>query len=305
MIRADQSLRLGPLFCLSWAPALLDRGGESDNSQMELHVARPHSEVSAWVSMAVHLSFDSPGTQPVPCHFPALVEGGLVVVLEGRFFVKEPSGAFTALPAGFVGTARAVPLTLYRTPRLSYAGLRLQPTGTLGLLQSSPLSLPHQFADAADVFGQAWPQLVERIRTETDPERRLASLLMFARERLRDEVHLQRVRRAALLQQVALRAAAPEDAVGLSVRQFERVFAGTFGLTPKLFQRVARVEGLLRDALATSATDAGLALRHGYYDQSHMARDLRMLAGASLGTLIEAARQQDSENWALAVGVAQ
>ncbi|MEJ1171347.1 helix-turn-helix domain-containing protein [Variovorax sp. CCNWLW235] len=272
---------------------------------MELHVARPHPDVSAWVSMAVHLSFDSPGSQPVPCHFPALVEGGLVLVLEGRFFAKEPSGAFVPLPDGFVGSARAVPLTLYRTPRLCYAGLRLQPTGTLGLLQSSPLSLPHQFADAADVFGQAWPLLMERIRAETVPERRLASLLTFARERLRDEVHLERVRRAALLQQVALRAAAPADAAGLSTRQFERVFAGTFGLTPKLFQRVARMEGLLRDAIATGTPGAALALRHGYYDQSHMARDLRMLAGASLSTLIEAARQRDSENWALAVGTAQ
>ncbi|MDH6590413.1 AraC-like DNA-binding protein [Variovorax sp. TBS-050B] len=272
---------------------------------MKLHVARPHPDVSAWVSMAVHLSFDSPGTQPVPCHFPALVEGGLVVVLEGRFFVKEPSGVFASLPAGFVGSARALPLTLYRTPRLCYAGLRLQPTGTLGMLQSSPLSLPHRLADAADVFGRAWPGLVERIRAETVPERRLAALLTFAREHLRQEVHLQRLRRAALLQQAALRAATPADAVGLSVRQFERVFAGTFGLTPKRFQRVARVEGLLRDALATAKTDAALALRHGYYDQSHMARDLRMLAGASLSTLVEAARRQDSENWALAVGMAR
>lgn len=157
----------------------------------------------------------------------------------------------------------------------------------------------------SDVFGQAWSLLVERIRAEAVPERRLASLLMFARERLRDEVHLQRVRRAALLQQAALRAAAPADAASLSTRQFERVFAGTFGLTPKLFQRMARVEGLLRDAIATGTTGAALALRHGYYDQSHMARDQRMLAGASLSTLVEATRQRDSENWALAVGTAQ
>lgn len=269
---------------------------------MEFHVVRPPPDVSAWISMGVHVSFDSPGTQPVPCHFPALVEGGLILILEGQFFIKEPSGAFVSLPAGFVSSARAVPLTVYRTPRLCYAGLRLQPTGPLGLLQSSPLSLPHQIADASDVFGYSWLRVVECIEAETTPVRRLASLLMFASERLRDEVHLQRVRRAALLQQAALRGATPQDAVGLSVRQFERVFAGTFGVAPKQFQRVARVEGLLRDALVTGTTDAGLALRHGYYDQSHMARDLRMLAGASLRKLIESTRQRDSENWALAVG---
>ncbi|MCM5679964.1 helix-turn-helix domain-containing protein [Schlegelella sp. S2-27] len=269
---------------------------------MEVHLVRPHPALSAWVAMGVHLSFDTPGTHLVPCHFPALVEGGLTVVLEGRFFVKDPSGALVPLPAGFVSCARAVPLTLYRTPRLCLAGLRLQPTATVALLQSSPLSLPHQLANASDVFGDSWARLVACMKEESIPERRLASLLAFAHDRLAEDVHRQRAHRAALLQRVALRGAAPQDAVGLSVRQFERVFAGTFGVTPKLFQRVARVEGLLRDALATGTTDAGLALRHGYYDQSHMARDLRTLAGASLSKLIETTRQRDTENWALAVG---
>ncbi|HVE53142.1 MAG TPA: helix-turn-helix domain-containing protein, partial [Ramlibacter sp.] len=150
--------------------------------------------------------------------------------------------------------------------------------------------------------GHPWATLVERIKEESSPEGRLARLLAFAGERLRGEVHLQRMRKAALLQQAALREATPQDAVGLSLRQFERVFAGTFGVAPKLFQRVARVEGLLREALVTGSTDAGLALRHGYYDQSHMARDLRTLAGASLRNLIESTRQPDSEDWALAVG---
>jgi AraC-like DNA-binding protein len=272
---------------------------------MEVRLVRPPPALSAWVSMGVHLSFDTPGTHLVPCHFPALVEGGLTVVLEGRFFIKDPSGALAPLPAGFVSCARAVPLTLYRTPRLCLAGLRLQPTATVGLLQSSPLSLPHQLAEASDVFGCSWTSLVECMQEEAVPERRLASLLAFAHHRLGETVHLQRARRATLLQHAAMRGATPQEAVGLSVRQFERVFAGTFGVAPKLFQRVARVEGLLRDALATGSTHAGLALRHGYYDQSHMARDLRTLAGASLRKLIESTRQRDSENWALAVGTRQ
>ena len=270
---------------------------------MDLHLVQPTPDVSAWVAKGVHVAFDSPGVQPLPCHFPALVEGGLTLVVEGLFLVKDASGAFVPLPAGFLGSARAVPVTLYRTPRIRFVGLRLTPAGTLGLLRSSPLSLPHQMADASHVFGHAWDLLVERVREEeADPRRRIASLMMFARERLREEVHFERMRRATLLQQAAMRVATPADAVGLSVRQFERVFAGTFGLAPKLFQRVARVEGVLRDALVTGATDAGLALRHGYYDQSHMARDLRMLAGASLGELMESTRRPESENWALAVG---
>jgi AraC-like DNA-binding protein len=272
------------------------------NSAMHFEVAQPHCEIAAWVAAGVHLAFDSAGTDPLACHFPALVEGGLTLVLEGQFLLMSPSGAFVALPRGFLSGPRAVPLTLYRTPRLRCVGLRLHPTGTQALLQASPLCLPHQIADAADVFGHAWSALADRIRNEPSAARCLAHLLDFAGTRLRGDAHAQRVRRATTLQHAALRIVSPQDALGLSVRQFERVFAATFGLRPKLFQRVARVESLLRDALANGRTDAEVALRHGYYDQSHMARELRELAGAPLRTLAQAVRQPDSEHWALAVG---
>jgi AraC-like DNA-binding protein len=250
----------------------------------------------------MHVAFDGPGGDPVACHFPALVGGALALVLEGRFLVREPSGAFVRLPSGFVSSARAEPVTLYRTPKLRYVGLLLHPAGTQALLQSSPLSIPHQTADAADVFGHRWSVLLDRTYAEPSPQGCLALLFAFASASLRGDIHSERARRAFQLQQVALGLANPQDAIGLSVRQFERVFTATFGLRPKLFQRVARVEELLRDALITGKTDAEVALRHGYYDQSHMARDLRTLAGAPLRTLVEAVRQNESEHWALAVG---
>jgi AraC-like DNA-binding protein len=269
---------------------------------MEFCIAHAPADLTAWVASGIHGAFDSPVPGPIACHFPALVEGGLTLVLEGQFSVKVPSGALVTLPAGFVGGVRPLPLTLYRTPRLRYVGLRLHPVGTQAVLRSSPLSLTHQIADAVDVFGRPWDDLVDRIHAASSPQVCLALLFAFARARLCADVHSERVRRALLLQRAAVSVNHPRDSLGLSVRQFERVFSATFGLRPKLFQRVARVEGLLRDALSSGRTDAEIALRHGYYDQSHMARDLRALAGAPLRTLVEAVRQQDSEHWALAVG---
>jgi AraC-like DNA-binding protein len=271
---------------------------------MEFQVVQPRSEIRAWVAAGLHVAFDSPSAHFAACHFPALVEGGLTLVLEGQFLVMQPSGAFTALPAGFVSGARALPLTLYRTPRLRCVGLRLQPAGTQALLESSPLLLPHQIADAADVFGRTWDELVGRIRAVRDPVQSVGLLFAFARRHLCRDHHLDRVRRATMLQHAALGLASPQDATGLTLRQFERVFSASFGLRPKLFQRVARVEGLLREALPSARTDADIALRHGYYDQSHMARDLRALVGAPLRALVDAARRPDSEYWALAVGTA-
>lgn len=272
---------------------------------MDFQTVSAAAEISPWVCGGTHLAFDSPGVQLVRCQFPALIEGGLVLVLEGRFFATTATGALLALPTGFLSSARAQPLVLYRTPRLRCVGLALHPAGTIGLLRTSPTALPHQFADAADVFGPCWALLQEQVHGATGVAQRLALLMAFAGQRLRHEWHRERVRRAWQLQQAALRLASPQDAVGLATRQFERAFSDTFGLRPKLFQRVGRVENLLRDALTSGRTDAGLALQHGYYDQSHMARDLRLLVGLPLRDLIQSVRRQDTEHWALAVGTSQ
>jgi AraC-like DNA-binding protein len=271
---------------------------------MEFEVVLPDADIRPWVSAGMHVAFDSPGVAPLPCHFPAMIEGGLTLVLQGRLFVAAPSGALMPLPAGFLSSARAHPLVLYRTPRLHCVGLQLQPAGTIAVLRQSPTSLPHQFADAADVFGSAWAQLTERVHVATRASQRLSLLMAFAGVRLRQDIHRERVRRARMLQHAALQRVSPQDAVGVATRQFERVFSDTFGLRPKLFQRVGRVENLLRDALTSGRTDAGLALQHGYYDQSHMARDLRLMVGVPLRTLLQSVRAQDSEHWALAVGAA-
>jgi methylphosphotriester-DNA--protein-cysteine methyltransferase len=74
-------------------------------------------------------------------------------------------------------------------------------------------------------------------------------------------------------------------ALGLSVRQFRRVFECTVGLGPKSFQRVRRFQRFLQrtDAgapLASAAFDAG------YSDQAHMNRDVRDLSGLSPARLV-------------------
>ena len=58
----------------------------------------------------------------------------------------------------------------------------------------------------------------------------------------------------------------------------------------------------LLDALMSGRRGAELALRHGYYDQAHLARDLRLLAGDPLTQLLAQAAQPVSEQWPLQLG---
>jgi AraC-like DNA-binding protein len=72
--------------------------------------------------------------------------------------------------------------------------------------------------------------------------------------------------------------------LGVSVRRLERAFQHTVGLTPKMFARISRfqrvaaiLDGAPEEAPANRL--ASVALECGYYDQSHLVRDVRAFAG--------------------------
>lgn len=59
-------------------------------------------------------------------------------------------------------------------------------------------------------------------------------------------------------------------------------FHETQGVSIKYFHRLCRFERFIRDALYTSDTSlCNLSLQHGYYDQAHMNRDVKLMTGTS------------------------
>jgi AraC-like DNA-binding protein len=71
------------------------------------------------------------------------------------------------------------------------------------------------------------------------------------------------------------------DQIGLSERRFIQLFAQQVGLTPKLFCRVQRFQGVLRQiARSAEAIDwTQIALSCGYFDQAHFIHDFRGFSG--------------------------
>lgn len=270
---------------------------------MDFQLVAPPPDLSPWVTAGVRVSLRSPSAQPLPVHLPALVEGGLTVVLEGDLGLPGADGGFTALPRCLMSGPNPLPATLYRTPRLRCVGLRLQPAGLAALLGASPGALPAAPASAGDIWGLAWTQGLERLHDAADDDARLRVLFDFVRGWLgRHSRNGERTLKAWRLQGAALDLPGAGAAMGLTHRQFERRFDATFGLRPKLFQRIARLEGVLRAAIPSGRTDTQLALEHGYYDQSHLGRELRLLAGTSLTALVDAVRAGDERYWPLAIG---
>ncbi len=115
----------------------------------------------------------------------------------------------------------------------------------------------------------------------------------------------ERVQRARTEQLQRLCAAVSRDGaraaatLAMSERQLERSCRAWLGLAPKQMQRIARLHGLLSDALRRRrAPDADAALAAGFYDQSHMAHDVRVLTGATLREVLREARA-DGAWWPL------
>jgi AraC-like DNA-binding protein len=80
--------------------------------------------------------------------------------------------------------------------------------------------------------------------------------------------------------------------LGWSRRRVERVFAQELGIRPKMFARIVRLNAVLAALDQHERADAvDLALAAGYFDQSHLLRDFRVLAGRAP----HASRRADGE----------
>ena len=67
--------------------------------------------------------------------------------------------------------------------------------------------------------------------------------------------------------------------LGVSERHFRRSITSAVGLSPKLIQKVQRMQDVLTLSRGANLTLSSLAGRAGYADQAHLARDTRARAG--------------------------
>jgi AraC-like DNA-binding protein len=73
--------------------------------------------------------------------------------------------------------------------------------------------------------------------------------------------------------------------IGISERRISEVFREHVGITPKMWCRIRRFQSALQSLRSGADISwAELALRCGYYDQSHFANDFRAFSGINLST---------------------
>jgi AraC-like DNA-binding protein len=198
---------------------------------------------------------------------------------------RQPAGTYDTLLGG-----------LHTTPALvthdgSWSGVQLglTPLGARMLLGLPAAPLANWDAEATDVIGGFATRLREAIAAQPDWAGRFAAL---------DELLVRRAAEADLRHEVrpevrhgwrrlretngAVAVAELAAETGLSSRRLGSLFHAEFGLAPKEAGRVFRFDHARRRigrAAAAGGTLADLAAECGYYDQPHLAREFRSLAG--------------------------
>lgn len=260
------------------------------------HTIPTPADLSDWLECAVvvRATSDDP-----PARFPAMVSAMLVVRLAG-----DARREGQAVPAAALIGASTGSTEYAHTGQVHAVGLVLRPEALEPLCGAALWPLTNRVVPAAQVAGVHWPAIEQAVRAATDDAVRVEALWRFVRQAVAASPVLEaRRQRLQDLARTACGEAQDERIAHMGLRQFERHFRAGFGMSPKQFQVIARLNSMLRLAAAAGRPDVHLVLEHGYYDQSHMARDMRRLAGGPLGVLVAAAKQPTTTaHWPLRVG---
>lgn len=218
-----------------------------------------------------------------------LPDGCMTIALDlgdGRGTPVGNDGAFscTAIPQVICG-ARSTFMVADTANMITTFGIQFKPGGAFPFLPMPASELNDQCVSLEDVFGDGVRSLRERLLECSTPQQKfaVAERWLFAQSARPLEKHpAVAYATGQFLDGHISPLANVLDRIGYSQRHFNQLFAGEVGLTPKRFLRVRRFQRVITALSDRKAVDwADLALRCGYYDQSHFAHDFRSFCGLS------------------------
>lgn len=211
------------------------------------------------------------GTDP----YPVLPDGCMDLLWsDGRLFVAGPD------------TRAYVP----EGPVRQYAGIRFAPGDAPAILGVPAREVRDRRVDAGTLWGGAEARrLGERIAGAADPAVALEALALRRAAESPEPDPLMRAVAARL--DAGRSVAETADAVGLGARQLHRRSLDAFGYGPKTLARILRLQRALA-LVGAGSPSAEAAIAAGCADQAHLAREMRALAGTTVGAYAAARRER-------------
>jgi AraC-like DNA-binding protein len=210
---------------------------------------------------------------------PPRPEVTLMIDLEG-----EISAEGSSLPSAWVGGLSRQRTIVGVGPRYSAVDLKLSPLAARAILGIDLADLDGRCVSLDAVLGGAGERLTDELRDAREWDGRFDVLERSLLPRLADGPRVDPVvaRAFALLvaSQGRIRIASLCTELGISGRHHTRRFGTQVGLPPKAVARQPRFAAV-RHGLETLGDRSWteIALAAGYFDQAHLSRDFRELAG--------------------------
>jgi AraC-like DNA-binding protein len=208
-----------------------------------------------------------------------------LIVHLGDPFARQVGGRWVMQPRVFLAGTLSRPWLLRPGRRVDTVGIRFRAGETRAVLPAPMAVARDREWPLAGIVGRvATAALGRALRDARTTKRRFAAAERWLDARLA-EAPLRRATSAtavALIREGGGRARIDDIArsLGWSRRRLERVFVRDLGIRPKVYARIVRLSAVLAtldDADRASAVD--VALDAGYFDQAHLLRDFRLLAG--------------------------
>lgn len=237
-----------------------------------------HARLARWVECFWAIDVPAASQRPLS---QRVVPDGCIDILFSLRDTSQPHDAELRLigpmTAPIVYSLQDLPFTL---------GVRFRPGGAPALLGIQARELQDQSPPLQDALGGAGAELLERMALCPDLPSKIDTLQAALLARLAGIANIDAAM-DALIREIQFGdlvepVEALADRYGFGTRRLRRAFDRWVGLSPKQFSRIMRFQKLLACMHSGSAGNrADLALECGYYDQPHMNREFRELAGIS------------------------
>ena len=219
---------------------------------------------------------------------PFLPEGVFEIIFEigDSLRYKNPQDQdWNERPRGFLGGLFENQYQLDLQGNIKLCGVRFK-AGKFRHFTDIPLDLfKNKIIWLEDAFGKSAKDLVERVITSSSFDQREQILSDFFLERICHS--MKRKSWIETLVESFEKNPSPHPSFkqiahhqGLSERHLRRVFSREVGLSPKRYFQLKRLHLLLKDSLDPDVTLMDQVFKYGYFDQSHLVKDIKKLTGS-------------------------
>ncbi|MGD9588136.1 MAG: DUF6597 domain-containing transcriptional factor [Pyrinomonadaceae bacterium] len=253
---------------------------------MEYFEAPPSSDVSGFVKLFWSVRADAAGSA---AHEPVLPDGCPEVVVNcADPFERRLAAGSEIQPRVLISGQILRAVHIRPTGRVDLFGVRFQPWGARALFGMPMSSLAGMVEGLSAVDPPLSRELEGAIAEHDSFSSRQAAFEKILRRRAAHRAIGLELPRAAV---EAISAACGPVSVrqlsaglGVGERRLQRVFRESVGLSPKSYSRIDRFQKMLRylgRSHRLNVLDTAYSL--GYYDQSHLIRDFKEIAGFTPG----------------------